>query len=179
MKFPARMIVSLLPFLLAGCAHKPATQAQPLAPPIVDTPPPKPAPPTDLPPPVITVPTPPPPAVDTTTQTEPEPKPPVKHKKPAATPSDQADNEPSSVPAIGTLSSGDPTDKRQQASDSIAATERGLTGITRTLSDQEQKTAAQIREFLKQAREALVTGDVDGASTLAAKAKVLLSELTQ
>jgi hypothetical protein len=178
MKFPARIVASLLPFLLAGCAHKTAPQVQPLAPPIVDTLPPKPAPATDLPPPVITVPTP-PPAVDTTTQTEPEPKPPVRHKKPVSPPPDQADSETPSVPAIGTLSSGDPNDKRQQASDSIAATERGLTGITRTLSDQEQKTAAQIREFLKQAREALATGDVDGASTLAAKAKVLLSELTQ
>jgi hypothetical protein len=45
------------------------------------------------------------------------------------------------------------------------------------MSDQEQKTAAHIREFLKQAREALASGDVDGARTLAAKAKVLLGEL--
>ena len=46
-----------------------------------------------------------------------------------------------------------------------------------TLTDAETKTAAQIREFLKQAREALATGDTDGAHTLANKAKVLLSEL--
>jgi hypothetical protein len=45
------------------------------------------------------------------------------------------------------------------------------------LNDQEQKTAEHIREFLKQAKAALASGDVDGASTLAAKAKVLLSEL--
>ena len=50
---------------------------------------------------------------------------------------------------------------------SIASTEKTLNGITRKLSDQEQKTAAQIREFLKQAREALTAGDVDGARTLA------------
>jgi len=55
----------------------------------------------------------------------------------------------------------------------IATTERGLNGITRSLNEQEQKTAAQIREFLKQAREALATNDVDGAHTLAVKAKVL------
>jgi hypothetical protein len=61
----------------------------------------------------------------------------------------------------------------------IATTERGLNGITRSLNEQEQKTAAQIREFLKQARDALSTNDVDGAHTLAVKAKVLLSELTQ
>jgi phosphoribosylformimino-5-aminoimidazole carboxamide ribonucleotide (ProFAR) isomerase len=63
--------------------------------------------------------------------------------------------------------------------DSIAATERGLTGITRSLNDQEQKTAAQIKEWLKQAHSALDSGDVDGAHTLAAKAKALLTELNQ
>ena len=48
-----------------------------------------------------------------------------------------------------------------------------------SLSDQEQKTAGDIREILKQAREALASGDADGAHTLAAKAKVLLAELTK
>jgi ribosomal protein S20 len=83
------------------------------------------------------------------------------------------------VSAIGQLSSGDPSDLRQQTVNSIAATERGLSSITRQLSDQEQKTAAQIREFLKQARAALNSGDVDGAHTLAAKARVLLGELSR
>jgi hypothetical protein len=61
----------------------------------------------------------------------------------------------------------------------INATEKGVNGITRSLNDSETKTAAQIHEFLKQAREALATGDVDGALTLAKKAKVLLAELNQ
>jgi hypothetical protein len=61
----------------------------------------------------------------------------------------------------------------------IMATERGLGGINRKLSDAEEKTAEHIREFLKQARVALTAGDADGASTLAAKAKVLLAELSQ
>ncbi len=47
------------------------------------------------------------------------------------------------------------------------------------LSDPEQKTADHIREFLKQARAALASGDVEGAHTLAAKAQVLLAELTK
>ena len=66
---------------------------------------------------------------------------------------------------------------KRQALASIDATERGLKGINRSLDDTEQKTAAHIREFLKQARDALASGDVDGANTLAAKAKVLLAEL--
>jgi hypothetical protein len=83
------------------------------------------------------------------------------------------------VSAIGELSSGDPADYRQETSDSIAAIERSLNGITRPLNDSEQKTADHIREFLKQARAALASGDVDGAHTLASKARVLLNELTQ
>jgi ribosomal protein S20 len=62
---------------------------------------------------------------------------------------------------------------------SLTATERGLREIGRKLNDQEEKTAIQIREFVKQAHQALTTGDVDGANTLAAKAKVLLEELTK
>jgi len=85
--------------------------------------------------------------------------------------------EPPSVSAIGQLSSGDSSDLRVQTANSIAATERGLNGISRKLNDQEETTAAQIREFLKQARAALASGDVDGARTLLAKAKVLLGEL--
>jgi ribosomal protein S20 len=54
-----------------------------------------------------------------------------------------------------------------------------LNGINRALSDPEQKTADHIREFLKQARAALASGDVEGAHTLTAKAQVLLAELTK
>ena len=81
--------------------------------------------------------------------------------------------------AIGQLSSGDPPDRRLETVESIANVERGLSNLNRTLSDSEQKTAAQIREYLKEAKDALSTGDVDGARTLAAKAKVLLGELSQ
>jgi hypothetical protein len=80
---------------------------------------------------------------------------------------------------MGQLSLGDATDRRQPTADSIAATERGLGSIHRGLSEPERKTAAQIREFLKQAREALASGDVDGAHTLVLKAGVLLDELSR
>ncbi|MGA3373691.1 MAG: hypothetical protein ABSC48_18235 [Terracidiphilus sp.] len=174
----------LLPLLLTGCFHWPQkAQNEPLAPPIEDAPPPKPAPaPTDLPPPVITVPdqT---SAPSASTQPPPAPKPPVRHKKPTPPPAPNATQQASAgspgVSAIGQLSSGDASDLRQQTENSIAAIERGLNAITRGLSDQEHKTAAQIREFLKQARAALAAGDVDGAHTLAAKAKVLLGELSR
>ena len=83
------------------------------------------------------------------------------------------------VSAIGHLSSGEGSSAVRQTEDSISATERGLRAINRTFTDQEQKTATQIREFLKQARAALGSSDVDGANTLVAKAKVLLEELSK
>jgi len=187
MRIPAKGVAWLLPFVLAGCIHSNNQQVQqpPLAPPIEDTPLPKPsAAPANLPPPEVTV----PPPADTTATTAPQPPPkkPVKRKKPQTAapaptePTQQASTESTGVSAIGQLSSGDPSsDLRQQTSDSIAATERGLNGINRTLNDQEQKTAVQIREWLKQAKDALAKGDVDGAHNLALKAKALLGELTQ
>jgi len=85
----------------------------------------------------------------------------------------------SEVSAIGQLSSGDPGSYRQQTEASIASIEHGLNGINRPLNDSDQKTADQIREFLKEARTALDSGDVDGAHNLAGKAQVLLAALTQ
>ncbi|HUX45599.1 MAG TPA: hypothetical protein VMV57_12685 [Terracidiphilus sp.] len=81
------------------------------------------------------------------------------------------------VSAIGRLSSGDPSDLRAQTESSLESTDRELKKINLSLSDPQQKTVAQIREFLKQARAALTSGDVDGAHTLALKARVLLDEI--
>ncbi len=163
----------LLPLLLAGCFHKAnPPQAPALAPPIADSAPVQPEPVASTP--AAIVPAAPVPEMK---PAAPQAKPPVKHTKPASKPAQVASNGGPGVSAIGQLSSGSPYDLRSQTSDSIAATERRLNGIGRRLSTPEQKTAAQIREFLKQARAALASGDVDGARTLAAKAKVLLSEL--
>jgi hypothetical protein len=194
--------VAALPLLLlfSGCTHQSnQAQNQPLAPPIVDTPPVKTPPPTDLPPPVVTPPQP-PPATSTSNSTPPtQPAPKPKHKKPAPKPAEGTDNsqtasnstqtppsgqqasngDASGVSAIGQLSTGDPSDMRSQTENSITATEKGLKDLSRKLSDQEEKTAEQIREDIKEAKKALTTGDIDGAQTLAAKAKLLLAELTQ
>jgi hypothetical protein len=183
----ARIAACLLPLALTtGCFHRshPA-QTPPLAPPVQTPQPSTPA----LEPsaplvsvPAITAPEKPaetPAASATSTPPASQPKPPVHHtpKKPANPHPQVASNGAASVSAIGQLSSGDPGDYRRQTENSIASTERGLKCITRPLNDQEQRTAAHIREFLKQARQALASGDVDGAHTLAAKAKVLLNEL--
>ena len=176
MKLPAKIVAWVLPLLLSGCflQKKPKYPPLVLAPNIGDSTQPPPG--QDAPP-EVTIPT--APTTNVTDLPEQTPKPPVRHRKPetntdADTPQVTA---PPEVSAIGQLSSGDPTDLRQKTEGSIAATERSLNNISRGLNDQDQKTAAHIREFLKQARAALASGDVDGASNLAAKAKVLLSEL--
>jgi hypothetical protein len=184
MKALVKSVALLLPFVLTGCVHKnDQAKNQPLAPPIVDTPSTTPTPsPTELPPPVVSVP--PAPTAQITPPAQPEQKPVKKphHPKTDTKNTEQASNassEVSVVSAIGQLSPGDPSDLRQQTVESISSTERGLKDINRQLNDQEQKTVAQIKEFLKQARTALTSGDVDGAHTLAVKAKVLFGEISQ
>lgn len=184
MKAPAKSTAWLLPFLLAGCVHKnQQAQNQPLAPPIVDTPLPTPTPsPTDLPAPVV--PTPPAQTAQIPPPAHPEEKPvrkPAHHQKSDAKTTEQAANTapPAEVSAIGQLSPGDPPDLRIQTEESLASTEHGLKDINRPLSDQEKKTISQIKEFLKQAHTALTSGDIDGAHTLAVKAKVLFGEISQ
>lgn len=185
MTFRARHFALLLPFFLTGCIfHKKQPQpVQALAPLASTAPKPEPEHP-DLPASATTIP---PQPIKTTADDNLPAKPISRHRRqtakqpqqsavvpPAAPPA-----EPPAVSAIGQLSTGEPSDLRHSVDESIASTERGLNNIGRSLNDQEQKTAAQIREFIKQAKDALTNNDIDGAKTLANKAKVLLSELNQ
>jgi hypothetical protein len=81
---------------------------------------------------------------------------------------------------IGQLTAGptqDTVGSRQQAVELIDSTQRGVNSL-RNLNGDQSKTVAQIRSFLDQAQRALHNGDVDGAHTLATKARTLLDELT-
>ena len=120
MKLSARSAAWLLPLLLTGCIHKTqVAQNQPLAPPIEDTPPPKPEPaPTNLPPPEVTIPVQPEPQVHCSCRNP--VKKPAKHKKPANTKPQVASNATPAVPAIGQLTTADPPNMRQQTDASIA-----------------------------------------------------------
>jgi outer membrane biosynthesis protein TonB len=184
MKALVKSVALLLPFLLTACVHKnDQAQNKPLAPPIVDKPTTMPIPtPTPLPASAATVP--PAPTAQITPPAQPEQKPAKKPHHPVRTDTKSTEQASSSngateVSAIGQLSPGDPSDLRAETTESIASTEHGLKDINRPLNDQEQKTVAQIKEFLKQARTALTSGDVDGAHTLAVKAKVLFGEISQ
>ncbi|HUV70381.1 MAG TPA: hypothetical protein VMW15_12010 [Terracidiphilus sp.] len=176
MKLPAKIAALALPFLLAGCGHWPHKQTLPPPPPSLA--PSKVPPPIVFSPPLLTIPD--QEQVNYTDLPEETPKPPVRRRRAPTSSSGDLQPSPSGEPevsAIGQLSSGDPTDSRRQTQASIDSIERSLDEIKPRLSGSEQKTAAHIREFLKQAKDALASGDIDGAGTLAAKARVLLNEL--
>lgn len=83
--------------------------------------------------------------------------------------------------SIGQFTAGatqDADESKKQTTELIGVTERGVNGLHRSLSGEQVKTVAQIRNFLMQAQHAMHVGDVDGAYTLATKAKLLLDELT-
>lgn len=177
---PVKSAAWMLPLLLlTGCFHhNQMAKIQPLAPPLVETPPP-------TQPEVTTAPEPP---TVTESKPEPEPEPPpkqeskrhVRRHKPAPAkeiqPAEVADN---TVPAIGQLSSGDPPNLRLQTQNSIDSIERQLAGLKGNLSQQDQHTVAHIKDFLNQAKKQLASGDVDGANTLTQKAQVLLAEVVR
>ncbi len=186
MRSPAKCAAWLLPLLLTGCFHLHLPFHKTSPPPATLAPPIEPSQPIqvasiELPPSALLIPGKP---IYNMREHAESIKQSAKHRRPAnpqeapSTP-EVAASPNTAVSAIGELSSGDPGSLRRQTEDSIAAIERGLNSIHYTLSDAEQKTIDQIREFLKQARAALASGDVDGAQTLAAKAKVLLDGLAQ
>jgi hypothetical protein len=185
MKLRVKHFVLLTPFLLTGCIF-PKKQTQPAqvyAPAASNIPKPEPEHP-ELPASATTIPQQPiKSASDSTLTAKPVSR---RHRQPSkSTQQAVAAAPPAPVPetpavnAIGQLSTGGPSDLLHQVQDSIASTEHALDNIGRPLNDQEQQTAAQIHGFLKQAREAISNNDLDGAKTLASKAKVLLSELNQ
>jgi hypothetical protein len=93
-------------------------------------------------------------------------------------PTPRADTaQPTSIGQLTAAPSADSSGSRQEAADLIGSTERGVNGLHNLKGDQ-PKTVAQIRSFLDQAERALHNGDLDGAHTLATKAKTLLDELT-
>lgn len=100
--------------------------------------------------------------------------------KPQPTAQEIANGVPTDISPIGQLSAaGESTNlaRRRQIVDEINSTEKGLNQIKHRLNKREQATATQIRTFLEKAKLALGQADLDGAHTLATKARVLLNEI--
>ena len=80
--------------------------------------------------------------------------------------------------AIGELTGGDVNPQtRQEAADLIASNDKRLKALSANILKSQRTQVSKIRNFQKQALDALNSGDAEGAKTLATKAKLLLYEL--
>ena len=98
---------------------------------------------------------------------------------PAAAPTSAAPPPADTASVIGSLTAGGDAapEEKQKASDAIATVEKRLAGLSAGTLDSQKEGVARVRNFLRQAHEALNSGDADGAGTLATKAGVLLDDL--
>ncbi len=103
-------------------------------------------------------------------------RPPVKVEEtapaPVATPAAEA-------AAIGSLTAGGEStpQTRQDAANLMASNERRLAALPAQKADAQRGEVNTVRNFEKQAQDALNSGDAEGALTLATKAKLLLDDL--
>lgn len=81
--------------------------------------------------------------------------------------------------AIGSLTAGGEASPqtKQDAADLIASSEKRLNALSAQKAEEEKTTVSKVKNFLKDAQEALKSGDAEGAKTLATKAKLLLDDL--
>ena len=104
----------------------------------------------------------------------------------AATPAETLPSEEATTPqpmtdeaAIGDLTAGGAANPQaqQEASDLIGSIEKRLSGLPAQTVRRQRAQVNRVHNFARQAREALNSGDVEGATTLATKAKLLLDDL--
>lgn len=173
-------VVAWVCFGATGCRHKIKPPPPPLLPapstvPLVPAPEPS-TPPLVQPVPVKQLPTP--------------PANPIRKKKkrkpaviavPAPAPVEGMSNAPPSPPGdvVGALSAGGDAAPaaQQKAASSIGQVEKRLTGLPSATLVEQKDGVARVRNFLRQAHDALNSGDFAAAATLADKAKVLLDDL--
>jgi ribosomal protein S20 len=81
--------------------------------------------------------------------------------------------------AIGALTAGGEASPqtKQEAEDLIASSEKRLNALSTQKAEEEKAQVSKVKNFLKDAQEALKTGDAEGAKTLATKAKLLLDDM--
>lgn len=80
---------------------------------------------------------------------------------------------------IGSLTAGGTSSSqtRQDAANLIASNERRLSALSARTVEEQKGEISTVRNFEKQAQDALNSGDAEGAMTLATKAKLLLDDL--
>ncbi|MEO6911327.1 MAG: hypothetical protein ABI158_10425 [Edaphobacter sp.] len=100
-------------------------------------------------------------------------------KAAAATPEETAPEPMPDTVAIGELTAGGATDPQaqQEATDLILSIEKRLNGLPVQMQKRQRAQISRVRNFWRQAKEALNSGDTEGAKTLAIKAKLLLDDM--
>jgi ribosomal protein S20 len=86
---------------------------------------------------------------------------------------------PSPDAAVGALTAGGETNPqtKQEAQDLIASIDKRLNALPPQKAEEQKAQVSKVRNFWKDAQEALKSGDAEGAKTLATKAKLLLDDL--
>ena len=81
--------------------------------------------------------------------------------------------------AIGSLSTGsDATPQiQQQAQEMISSIVKRISTLSSRTANTQRRELDKVRNFVKQAQQALNTGDTDGAKNLATKARLLMDDL--
>jgi hypothetical protein len=81
--------------------------------------------------------------------------------------------------AVGALTAGGETNPqtKQEAEDLIASIDKMLNSLSAQKVEEQKTQVSKVRNFWKDAQEALKSGDAEGAKTLATKAKLLLDDL--
>jgi ribosomal protein S20 len=81
--------------------------------------------------------------------------------------------------ALGALTAGGEASPqtKQEAADLITASEKRLNALSSQKAEEEKSQVSKVKNFLKDAEDALKSGDAEGAKTLATKAKLLLDDL--
>jgi outer membrane biosynthesis protein TonB len=197
----ARMIagMALLSLaLMAGCKKKaPATPPPQAQPPTATEPQPEQVPPPQAEPaPTQPEPSTTPPAETTASEPKPatpkKPAPPKPNSNKASAAKKTEPTPPRKPPKVvteggatenaGQLSAGAPhtvvEHQRASTTQLLDSTETNLKGLTRTLNSSEQAMVQQIRNYIRQSREATTQGDNERAYNLALKAHLLSDELT-
>lgn len=81
--------------------------------------------------------------------------------------------------AIGALTVGGESNpqSKQEATDLIASIVKRLNALSTQASDEKKVQINQVRNFVRDAQDALKSGDAEGAKTLATKAKLLMDDM--
>ncbi len=81
--------------------------------------------------------------------------------------------------AIGALTAGGEANPqtKQEAADLLGSIEKRLNALSAQVQEQEKAQISTVRNFWRDAQDALKSGDAEGAKTLATKAKLLLDDL--